>query len=135
MVSASSNNSIFNFFFWLKAWFALSLAFAGLGYGGYKVYDLREQAIKKQKQQSVVQPDPTIPGVEVDNTNPNGGFNAKSSVTANARFAQSMAPKIVSTLAKLEPPTGIVYSGFGINWLKKTPSQLASQFGKAPVVV
>ena len=135
MVSASSNNSIFNFFFWLKAWFALSLAFAGVGYGGFKVYDLREKAIKEQKRQSVIQADPDtgLPGI--DDSNPNGGFNAKASVSANARFAQSMAPKIVSTLAKLEPPSGIVYSGFGINWLKTTPSKLATQMGKAPAIV
>jgi hypothetical protein len=101
---AVSRNNFCGCLFWLKAWFALSVALAGLGYFGYEVYRRRDKRLKELYEASVV-----WEGFDIQRGSAGG-------------------------LAKLEPPGGVYFGlslNWGSN---DNPQKLRSRFGKLPAI-
>ena len=91
--------------FWLKAWFALSIALAGLGYFGYEVYRRRDNRLKELYEISVI-----LDGYDIQRGDKGG-------------------------LAKLEPPDGVYFGlslNWGAN---DNPQNLKTRFGKLPAIL
>ena len=124
-----NNNTCCIALFWLKAWFALSISFAGLGYFGYKVYDLRKMALKAQQQQVVVIEEDVL----LDDTLER--LNKPLEALVPTPIAIDVAT-CGATGARLEPPAGKTFLGFHLDWNKDTPLGIGNRLRyRAPSVM
>lgn len=125
-MTASTRNSICGALFWIKAFFALTIAFGGLGYFSFRVYDARNQALQPSPEDDLEQPILDTESKKLTGWQP----LVPKPIPINP--GQCIASGV---LGRLEPPAGKIYHGFHLDWNKDTPIDITNRLKSQPPAI